>query len=123
MGQHRFNSLFYRYVFALASTRYAGFTATARPYPMTTLPKRITDSRRLSQHNPLLYLPLPLLSLPKRGAFGKVSCMEKHWLLPQMTASLYLGLILSDEGKEGHGMPPPNPRDGCGQRAEGVAIH
>src|SRR2546430_13539273 len=32
-----------------------------------------------------------LLSLPKRGAFGKVTCVEKHLLLPQMTASLYLG--------------------------------
>jgi hypothetical protein len=25
-------------------------------------------------------------------AFGEVSCMEKHRLLPHMTASLYLGL-------------------------------
>jgi len=34
-----------------------------------------------------------------------------------------LGVILGDEGKEGHGMPPPNPRDGGGQRAEGAATH
>src|SRR6516225_2555309 len=36
-------------------------------------------------------LSLSLLSLPKRSAFGKVTCVEKHLLLPQMTASLYLG--------------------------------
>jgi hypothetical protein len=81
-------------ILAYSSMRYAGlYGAASLPYLVTTLPKTITDSRHRSQHNPLLYPPLPLLSLPKRGAFSKVSCMEKHWLLPRMTASLYLGHV------------------------------
>ena len=79
-------------IFSPSSMRYAGLYGVASlPFLGTTLPKRITDSIRLSQHNPLLCLPWLLLALPKRRAFGKVSGMEKHRLLPQMTASLYLG--------------------------------
>jgi hypothetical protein len=51
----------------------------------------IPDTKCLAQNNLLLCLRLPLLALPKSGAFGKVCYMEKHLLLPQMTASLYLG--------------------------------
>jgi hypothetical protein len=58
---------------------------------MTTLPKMIPNTRCVAQYNPLPCLRLLLFTLPKRGAFGKVFCMEKHLLLPQMTASLYLG--------------------------------
>src|SRR5262249_48346081 len=81
-------------VFPLLQRGYAGlYGVGSLPSLVTTLPKRITDATRLSQHNPLLCLALPLLSLPKSDAFGKVSCREKPRLLPQMTASLYLGRI------------------------------
>src|SRR5262245_59859295 len=91
-GHHRLNPLFYR-CFSLSSMGYADLHGVGSlPYLVTPLPKRITDAARLSQHNPLFCLSLPLLALPKRAAFGKVSCMAKHRLLPHMTASLYLGL-------------------------------
>src|SRR6267142_5077003 len=82
-------------VFALAPARYVGlYGVTAPDRRVTTLPKMITNARDLSQNNPLFCLTLPLLSLPKRGAFGKVTCVEKNRLLPQMTASLYLGQVV-----------------------------
>jgi hypothetical protein len=69
---------------------------------VTTLPKMITAARDVSRNNLLFYLIFSLFALPKKSAFGKVSCMEKHRLLPQMTASLYLGQtygVIYDEGE------------------------
>ena len=60
---------------------------------MKTLPKMIAEARYVSRNNSLFCLILSPLTLLKKSAFGKVSCMEKHLLLPQMTASLYLGLF------------------------------
>ena len=95
-------------VFALAPARYVGlYGVTAPDRRVTTLPKMITNARDRSQNNPLFCLTLPLLSLPKRGAFGKVTCVEKHLLLPQMTASLYLG---RDAGLRFFGCVPPFTR-------------
>src|SRR4029450_5861322 len=59
--------------------------------PVTTLPKMITAARDVSRNNFLFYLIFSLLTLPKKSAFGKVTWMGKRRLLPQMTASLYLG--------------------------------
>jgi hypothetical protein len=58
---------------------------------VTTLPKMITVARGVSMYNLLFYLSFSLLTLPKKRAFGKVTWMGKRRLLPQMTASLYLG--------------------------------
>ena|SRR5437870_5720728 len=58
---------------------------------VTTLPKMIADARCVSWINSLFCFRLPLLTLPKRSPFGKVTWMGKRRLLPQMTASLYLG--------------------------------
>ena len=60
---------------------------------MTTLPKRITAARDMSRKNLLFYLIFSLLTLPNKSAFGKVTWLGKCRLLPQMTASLYLGLL------------------------------
>jgi hypothetical protein len=68
-----------------------GYGAMAHDGMVTTLPKIRPGATGSPQQNPLLYLTLGPLTLPKTVAFGKVSCMEKHRLLPQMTASLYLG--------------------------------
>jgi hypothetical protein len=51
----------------------------------------ISDARRASWNTPLFCLSFPIITLPKRSAFGKVTWMGEHLLLPQMTASLYLG--------------------------------
>ncbi len=66
-----------------------------------TLPKMIAEARYVSRNNSLFCLTLSPLTLPKKSAFGKVSCMEKHLLLPQMTASLYLGLDVQKPGGSG----------------------
>jgi len=53
----------------------------------------ITATRDVSRNNLLFYLIFSLLTLPKKSAFGKVALMGKRRLLPQMTASLYLGRV------------------------------
>jgi transposase len=58
---------------------------------VNTLPKMIAEARDVSRHNSLFCLILLLITLPKKSAFGKVTWTGKRRLLPQMTASLYLG--------------------------------
>jgi hypothetical protein len=50
-------------------------------------------ARDVSRKNFLFYHIFSLLTLPKKSAFGKVTWLGKRRLLPQMTASLYLGHI------------------------------
>jgi hypothetical protein len=74
---------------------------------VTTLPKRITAARDVSRKNLLFYLIFSLLTLPKKSAFGKVTWMGKRRLLPQMTASLYLGREGRERGTRRHHRPDP----------------
>ena len=90
---------------------------------MTTLPKMIAEARYVPRNNLLFCLILLPLTLPKKSAFGKVSCMEKHLLLPQMTASLYLGLDVVGQPLLIAGQLGPRPSqavDGHGQQGHVV---
>jgi len=53
----------------------------------------IAEARYVSRNNSLFCLILLLITLPKKSALGKVAWMGKRRLLPQMTASLYLGRV------------------------------
>src|SRR5215470_19429630 len=75
----------------------------------------IAGARDGPRNNLLFCLTFSFLTLPKKSAFGKVTCMGKRRLLPQMTASLYLGQMGALDGQRialvvGHAIGPTGKR-------------